>query len=48
MPKKMRGNVYQLNIIADVEGIGQRNFKFAVTKRNVEDGKKYCEERQFK
>lgn len=48
MPKKMRGNVYQLNIIADVEGIGQKNFKFAVTKRNVEDGKKYCVERQFK
>lgn len=44
----MRGYVTQLNIIADVEGIGNCNFKFAITKRNIEEGKKYCAERQFK
>ena len=32
---KMRGNVTQINIIADVEGIGQKNFKWAVTKQNI-------------
>lgn len=32
----MRGYVTQLNIIADVEGIGNCNFKFAITKRNIE------------
>lgn len=36
MPKKMRGNVYQLNIIADVEDVGQKNFKLAITKQNIE------------
>lgn len=48
MPKKMRGNVTQLNIIADVEDIGKANFKWAITKQNIEDGKKYCVERQYK
>ena len=48
MPQKMRGNVTQLNILADVEGIGKENFKFAITKQNIEDGKKYCVERQYK
>ncbi len=42
LPQKMRGYVTQLNIIADVRDIGQANFKFAITKRNVDDGKKYC------
>lgn len=44
----MRGHVTQINIIADVAGIGQNNFKWAITKRNIEDGKKYCAERQYK
>lgn len=48
MPKKMRGYVYQLNIIADVEEVGQKNFKLAITKQNIDDGKKYCVERQYK
>ena len=48
LPQKMRGYVTQLNIIADVKDIGQANFKFAITKRNVDDGKKYCVERQYK
>jgi len=48
MPKKMRGHVTQLNIIADVADIGQANFKLAITRRNVDDGKKYCVERQHK
>lgn len=48
LPQKMRGYVTQLNIIADVDDIGQVNFKFAITKRNVDDGKKYCVERQYK
>ncbi len=44
----MRGNVTQINIIADVEGIGSENFKLAITKQNINDGKLYCAERQFK
>lgn len=35
MPTKMRGHVYQINIIADVEDIGQKNFKLAITKQNI-------------
>lgn len=42
MPKKMRGYVTQLNIIADVDSIGKSNFKWAITKQNIQDGKKYC------
>lgn len=48
MPKKMRGYVTQLNIIADVYDIGKSNFRWAITKQNIEDGKKYCVERQYK
>jgi hypothetical protein len=48
LAQKMRGYVTQLNIIADVENIGNANFKFAITKRNVDDGKRYCVERQYK
>lgn len=44
----MRGHVSQLNIIADVADIGPKNFKLAITKRNVDDGKHYCVERQYK
>lgn len=39
MPKKMRGYVTQLNIIADVYDIGKSNFRWAITKQNIEDGK---------
>ena len=48
LPKKMRGHVDQLVILADVEGLAVENFKFAVTRRNVEEGLKYCPERQTK
>lgn len=40
--KKMRGLITQINIIADVSDIGPKNFKLAITKRNIDDGKKYC------
>jgi hypothetical protein len=42
LPTKMRGYVTQCNIIADVEGITQKNFKWAITKRNTDEGKKFC------
>lgn len=42
LPSKMRGNVSQINIIADVEDIGANNFKLAVTRRNISDGSTYC------
>ena len=41
IPSKMRGHVSQIMIIADVQDIGTENFKFALTKRNMEDNLKY-------
>ncbi len=37
LPKKMRGNVSQVLIIADVENLGTNNFKFSITKKNIID-----------
>ena len=37
----MRGYVDQMVIIADLENLGTKNFKLAITKRNVGDSLKY-------
>lgn len=44
---KMRGYVDQMVIIADLENLGAKNFKLAITKRNVGDSLKYGPERQL-
>lgn len=47
MAEKMRGYVDQMVIIGDLDNLGTRNFKLAITKRNVADSLKYGPQRQF-
>lgn len=44
--EKMRGYVDQMLVIGDLTDLGTRNFKLAITKRNVGDSLKYGPERQ--
>lgn len=48
LPSKMRGTVTQVLIIADVAGLSMKNFKLAVTRRNMQDADEYNAERQYK
>ncbi len=42
----MRGYVDQMIVIGDLGNLSSKNFKLAVTKRNVSDSLKYGPERQ--
>lgn len=42
----MRGYVDQMVVIADLSNLGAKNFKLAITKRNLSDSLKYGPERQ--
>lgn len=48
LQRKWKGYADQYTVIADVSNLGSSNFKLAVTKRNINDGVKYCPERQHK
>lgn len=45
--EKMRGYVDQMIVIGDLGNLAAKNFKLAVTKRNVSDSLKYGPERQY-
>lgn len=48
VPRKLKGYAEQYTVLADLEGLSTSNYKFAITKQNVNDGLKYCPERQYK
>jgi len=48
VPTKLRGFADQFLIIADLTNLSSDNFKLSITKQNLNDGLKYCPERQFK
>lgn len=43
----MRGYVDQMLVIGDLTDLGSKNFKIAITKRNVSDSLKFGPERQL-
>jgi hypothetical protein len=44
----MEGYVDKILVITDGEGLGFSNFKFSLTKKNLDGLLKYCPERQSK